>query len=172
MEQGPVPLTGIPKVDVKASAGPGALADEFVAERARWFLPEGMIRYDGGAVPGAIRALRVRGESMESELSEGDRLQVDTARRVPETGEMFVLWDGNGLVVKRVEHVRADARADTPARKSAGGDFQRAGARVAPRRYSPNSRMPDNVTGSAAIESRAVPASAPVPRRLSRRRAC
>ncbi len=30
---------------------------------------------------------------------------VDVARRVPATGEMFVLWDGNGLVVKRIEVV-------------------------------------------------------------------
>ena len=124
MEQGPVPLAGIPEVDVEASAGPGALADEFVAERARWFLPEGMIRYEGGAAPGAIRVLRVRGESMEPELSEGDRLLVDTARRVPETGEMFVLWDGSGLVVKRVEHVRADGDAAPELRlKSANPDY-------------------------------------------------
>ena len=40
-DQGPVPLTPIPEVDVEASAGPGAFADEFVAERARWFLPRG-----------------------------------------------------------------------------------------------------------------------------------
>ena len=85
MDPGPAPLAPVPEVDVEASAGPGALADEFVAERVRWFLPEGMIRYEGGAAPGAIRVLRVRGESMESELSEGDRLLVDTARRVPET---------------------------------------------------------------------------------------
>ena len=26
-----------------------------------------------------------------------------TARRVPAAGELFVLWDGDGLVVKRVE---------------------------------------------------------------------
>ena len=101
----PVPLAGIPEVEVEASAGPGALADEYVAEKARWFLPEGMIRYEGGATPDAIRVLRVRGVSMEPELSEGDRLLVDTSRRIPAAGEMFVLWDGNGLVVKRVEPV-------------------------------------------------------------------
>ena len=102
-EGSPVPLAGIPEVEVEASAGPGALAEEFVAEKARWFLPEGMIRYEAGAVPEAIRVLRVRGVSMEPELSEGDRLLVDTSRNVPATGEMFVLWDGSGLVVKRVE---------------------------------------------------------------------
>ena len=34
-----------------------------------------------------------------------DRLVVDTARRMPGAGELFVLWDGDGLVVKRVEPV-------------------------------------------------------------------
>ena len=100
-----MPLAGIPEVEVEVSAGPGALAGEYVSEKARWFLPEGMIRHEGGAVPDAIRVLRVRGESMEPELSEGDRLLVDTSKRVPATGEMFVLWDGNGLVVKRVERI-------------------------------------------------------------------
>ena len=117
----PVPLAGIPEVEVEASAGPGALAYEHVSEKARWFLPESMIRYEGGAVPDAIRVLRVRGESMEPELSEGDRLLVDTSNRVPATGEMFVLWDGNGLVVKRVDH----AAAEEPALllKSANPDY-------------------------------------------------
>ena len=123
VEEGPVPLAAVPEVDVEASAGPGALAEEFVAERARWFLPEGMIRYEGDASPGAIRVLRVRGESMEPELSEGDRLLVDTARRVPATGEMFVLWDGSGLVVKRVEPVPGDVSAPELRLKSTNPDY-------------------------------------------------
>ena len=106
-------LASIPEVEVDASAGPGALAGEFVAEKARWFLPEGMIRYEGGATPDAIRVLRVRGVSMKPELSDGDRLLVDTSRRVPATGEMFVLWDGGGLVVKRVEPI--NGKHDEPA---------------------------------------------------------
>ena len=34
-----------------------------------------------------------------------NRLLVDVAHRTPATGEMAVLWDGTGLVVKRVEIV-------------------------------------------------------------------
>ena len=52
---------------------------------------------------------------MEPQLAEGDRLVVDIARTVPALGELFVLWDGDGLVVKRVEPVRSDDEAD-PAR--------------------------------------------------------
>ena len=92
-------------MEVEAPAGPGALAEEFVIERGRWYLPEGMIRYEGNASPDNLRILRVRGDSMEPEMREGDRLMVDVARRVPMTGEMFVLWDGTGLVVKRIEVV-------------------------------------------------------------------
>ena len=103
------PVAAIPEVEVEAAAGPAALAEDFVTETARWFLPEGMIRYEGGAAPDAVRLLRVRGVSMEPELSEGDRLLVDTSRKVPAAGEMFVLWDGNGLVVKRVERVAGEA---------------------------------------------------------------
>ena len=101
----PEPVVRVPEVAVEASAGPGAFTDEHVTERAHWFLPEGMVRHEGNAAPGDLRLLRVRGESMEPELSDGDRLVVDTARARPLSGEMCVLWDGAGLVVKRIEHV-------------------------------------------------------------------
>ena len=97
------PLAAIPEMAVEAAAGAGALSEEFTAEKARWYLPESMIRHEAGADPAGLRILRVRGNSMEPEMHDGDRIVVDIARRVPATGEMFVLWDGTGLVVKRVE---------------------------------------------------------------------
>ena len=97
------PLAAIPEMAVEASAGPGAVGEEFTAETARWYLPEGMIRHESDADPGNIRVLRTRGDSMEPLISDGDRLLVDVTRRAPATGEMVVLWDGAGLVVKRVE---------------------------------------------------------------------
>ena len=96
-------LAFVPEMEVEAAAGPGALNEEFVSEKARWYLPEGMIRHEADAKPESLRIMRVRGNSMEPDMSEDDRIVVDTARRIPATGEMFVLWDGNGLVVKRVE---------------------------------------------------------------------
>ena len=97
------PLVAIPEMAVEAAAGPGALNEEFATEKARWFLPEGMIRHEGDADPDSLRVLRARGDSMEPLISDGDRLLVDVARRIPGTGELAVLWDGGGLVVKRVE---------------------------------------------------------------------
>ena len=95
-------MAAVTEVEVEAAAGPGAWNEEFVMEKGRWHLPEGMIRHEGDADPAALRILRVRGVSMEPELKDGDRLLVDTARRLPAAGELFVLWDGDGLVVKRV----------------------------------------------------------------------
>ena len=98
----------VSEVEVEAAAGPGAWNEDFVHEKARWRLPEAMVRHEGDAAPEALRILRVRGNSMEPELREGDRIVVDTARRVPAPGELFVLWDGTGLVVKRVEALTAE----------------------------------------------------------------
>jgi len=98
----------VAEVEVEAAAGAGAWNEDFVHEKARWRLPEAMVRHEGDADPQALRILRVRGNSMEPELREGDRIVVDTARRVPAAGELFVLWDGTGLVVKRVEALTAD----------------------------------------------------------------
>ena len=106
------PVAVIPEVRVEVSAGAGALAREFVSETALWHWPENMIRYEAGAEPGDLRILRVRGNSMEPELRDGDRIVVDVSRRLPATGETFVLWDGIGLVVKHVEVVRGDAVDD------------------------------------------------------------
>ncbi len=61
-----------------------------------------MIRYEAGGDVEAARVLRVRGYSMEPELSDGDRFLIDTSKRKPVAGEVFVLWDSDGLVVKRV----------------------------------------------------------------------
>lgn len=102
------PLAGVPELDVAAAAGGGAFNAEAAVEKARWYLPEAMLRHEGGARPEDLRILRVQGDSMEPQLREGDRLLVDVARRTPGTGEMAVLWDGTGLVVKRVEIVSGE----------------------------------------------------------------
>ena len=111
------PVAAVPEVAVEAGAGAATLSEEFVSETARWHWPENMIRHEGGAAPEDVRILRVRGSSMEPEMREGDRIVVDVSRRLLSTGETFVLWDGNGLVVKQVEAVRGDpADGEEPSR--------------------------------------------------------
>ena len=106
------PLAAVREMAVEASAGAGALNDDTAAEAARWYMPEAMLRHEGRAAPGDLRILGARGDSMEPVIGEGDRIVVDIARRTPATGEMVVLWDGGGLVVKRVEML---PRAEPPA---------------------------------------------------------
>ena len=80
-------MATVAEMEVEAAAGPGAWNEEFVLEKARWRLPEGMVRHEGDADPASLRILRGRGNSMEPEMREGDRLVVDTAGRVPAARE-------------------------------------------------------------------------------------
>ena len=87
---------GVPEMAVEAATGGGALNGEHVVEIARWYLPEAMLRLEGGAEPENIRILCACGDSMEPVVHDSDRLLADTGRRTPATGEMAVLWDGGG----------------------------------------------------------------------------
>jgi len=49
--------------------------------------------------------ITIDGDSMEPLLSTGDRILVDTSQRIATPPGIFVIWDGKGLVAKRVEHV-------------------------------------------------------------------
>ena len=98
-----------PAAEAEASAGPCAPLGDFVPETEGWRIPGNMIRHEGGIEPGGLCILRLRGNSMEPWMREGDRLIVDTARRVPHTGELFVLRDGQDVVVKRVAHIHGSA---------------------------------------------------------------
>lgn len=108
----PFPL---PRLDVQASAGPGAYADSD--------LVLGVDAVD----PALSRALKlrvghaglitVRGDSMEPQLNDGDQLIVDTSDRWPgRTGRVYVIRVDGALMVKRVSDGPAglEARSDNP----------------------------------------------------------
>lgn len=48
--------------------------------------------------------ITIDGDSMEPLLSSGDWNVLDTSQRVPVPPGIFVIWDGLGLVAKRIEH--------------------------------------------------------------------
>jgi hypothetical protein len=95
--------------DVGASAGYGSEpptlnGDGETPILAEWSLPEDLVR--AHTTPGRHLALiRVEGNSMEPEYHPGDRVLVDLSRRKPSPPGEFVIWDGMGLVLKRVELV-------------------------------------------------------------------
>lgn len=94
----------VPEIDVRASAGHGALHDGEEEIKAVWLFPDTVIRHELRARATNLRMITIDGDSMEPLLSSGDRILVDTAQRVPVPPGIFVIWDGMGLVAKRVEH--------------------------------------------------------------------
>lgn len=96
---------GIPEIDVRASAGPGAFHEGLEETKVTWLFPEAIVRHEFRAPPNELRMITVDGDSMEPLLSSGDRILIDTSQRVPVPPGIFVIWDGMGLVAKRVEHI-------------------------------------------------------------------
>jgi len=95
----------IPEIDVRAAAGAGALNDGFEEGNGAWLFSESMIRHELRVRAADLRVITIDGDSMEPLISSGDRILVDTSQCVPVPPGIFVIWDGMGLVVKRVEHV-------------------------------------------------------------------
>lgn len=94
-------LVTVRRYDVRASAGPGALAEED-RELSRLAFPERWLRKLAGD-PARLSIIAVRGDSMEPTLSEGDEILVDRG----DGGErlrdgIYVLRAEEALVVKRL----------------------------------------------------------------------
>lgn len=101
----PEGFIGIAEIDVRASAGPGAFHEGLEETKVTWLFPEAIVRHEFRAPPNELRMITVDGDSMEPLLSSGDRILIDTSQRVPVPPGIFVIWDGMGLVAKRVEHI-------------------------------------------------------------------
>jgi len=92
----------IDELDVRASAGAGLTAEtEKIIDT--WQIPAGLIRAYSTAPPAELHIITVMGDSMEPTLQPGQRVLVDTGDRRPSPPGIFVVWDGLGLVVKRVQ---------------------------------------------------------------------
>ena len=70
-----------------------------------WLFADPFIRHEFRACPDDLRMITVDGDSMEPLLSGGDRILINVSQRVPVPPGIFVIWDGMGLVAKRIEHV-------------------------------------------------------------------
>ena len=124
-----LPQTGlrlIPEIDVRAGMGGGGeAAVTYVPDgnggmmaaddvRDHWSLPEGYLRSELHVGADVARIIEVQGDSMEPSLRSGDRIMVNVVARTPSPPGLFALWDGFGLVVKRIEHI---PNSDPPALK-------------------------------------------------------
>ncbi|HEY0412964.1 MAG TPA: S24 family peptidase [Allosphingosinicella sp.] len=111
-------LVPVPRLDVGASAGAGALDPTERAVGSMAFDP-GWLRRLGVADPGRLSMIRVAGESMAPTLSDGDEILVDggdSAARLREG--VYALRIDDALVVKRVTPGpaagRISVRSDNP----------------------------------------------------------
>jgi len=105
------------EVDVRAGAGGGGVPIEafvhddqgnvYAAEgiAAEWSLPAAILQGVLHASARHIRIFEVIGDSMEPRLYEGDRVFIDLRYTVPSPEGIFALWDGFGLVIKRLQFV-------------------------------------------------------------------
>lgn len=88
--------------DIDAAAGNGAVVGIEQALFEIGFSPS-MLREITNAPLDALAFVRVRGDSMIPTLVNGDWMMVDTTKREVALGGMFLLRDGETLMVKRVE---------------------------------------------------------------------
>jgi phage repressor protein C with HTH and peptisase S24 domain len=92
----------IPEYDVRAGMGEGFIVDRETIKDT-WTFSR---RYLSEELRLAIRNLvviEVVGDSMEPTLKSGDRVLVDMGDRRIGTPGIFVLWDGDGTVAKRLD---------------------------------------------------------------------
>jgi phage repressor protein C with HTH and peptisase S24 domain len=94
----------VPEYDVQVSAGGGSLIDT-EAIRSEWPFDPEYLSSELRVKAHNLSLVEVRGDSMEPTLSSGDRVMVNMADTQISQPGIFVLWDGSGTVIKRVEYV-------------------------------------------------------------------
>lgn len=95
----------IRELDVRAGAGDCMEPEDQEVSVAEWAVPENIIRGQTTAPPQGLAIITVYGDSMVPDFRPGERIMVDTSDRRPSPPGVFVLWDGFGLVVKRLEMI-------------------------------------------------------------------
>lgn len=94
----------IPRIMVDASAGGGSIVT-LEQEGESYFFRKEWIKEHLGTRPEDLRMLTISGDSMEPTLCHNDIILIDTTKKTPTPPGIFVLFDGFGLVAKRVEFV-------------------------------------------------------------------
>jgi len=98
-------FVAIPSVEVTASMGGGKLVADEVENGEPYHFRNSWITHRLRANPANLRIMHVEGDSMMPTLHDGDVVLVDLARCMPTPPGIFVLFDGMGLVAKRLEHI-------------------------------------------------------------------
>lgn len=98
-------IVAIKGLKVEAALGGGMeVSDE--SEGEPFFFRKSWVEREVGKDGAQLRVITLRGDSMEPTLSDGDvaLIRLSDSRMASDAG-VYCLWDGNGLVVKRVERL-------------------------------------------------------------------
>lgn len=98
------PVKYVSEYDVRLSAGDGAFATEENVVR-RWPFDSGFLSDVLDVRHGDLAIAEVRGDSMSPTLISGDRVLIDLRDKQISQPGIFVVWDGHGVVIKRVERI-------------------------------------------------------------------
>lgn len=98
-------FVAIPSVEVTASMGGGKIVADEVESGEPYHFKRTWITHRLRANPANLRIMHVEGDSMMPTLHDGDVVLVDLGRAIPTPPGIFVLFDGMGLVAKRLEHI-------------------------------------------------------------------
>lgn len=99
-------VTAVPEIDLR-SLDTGELNEELNGTPIlhEWQLPSELLRLRTTADSRALRIVTVHGDSMVPDFAPGERVMVDLTDRMPSPPGVFIVWDGFGLVLKRLEMV-------------------------------------------------------------------
>lgn len=96
----------IPRVSIDESHLPGSIiSKDYEAES--YHFRKSWIKDHLQAAESDLRMLYVRGDSMEPTLCNDDLILIDTGKKQPTPPGIFLLFDGFGLVAKRLEMIDA-----------------------------------------------------------------
>jgi phage repressor protein C with HTH and peptisase S24 domain len=114
----------VPEVDARAGAGSGQVGDHEIVTLQRgetyvghrvisdWVFPSAFLRHELHVQPGGIMVLEVVGDSMSPTLETGDRVIVDTSHSRPTPDGIYVIEEGDGPMVKRLQLIRRSEPAE------------------------------------------------------------
>lgn len=103
-------FVAVRSVRVTAAMGGGAVLEQPAEDGKPYHFLKSWIRDHLKARPADLRMVHVEGDSMLPTLNDGDIVLVDLSRTTPSPPGLFVLFDGLGLVAKRLEHVASSDR--------------------------------------------------------------
>lgn len=101
----PEGYVAVSEIDVRTVSDTGAWKDALAGTGDVWLFPEAFVRHELRASACDLWMITAEGDSMEPNISNGDRILADVGRTVPAPPGIFVIWDGMGLVARHLEHL-------------------------------------------------------------------